>query len=73
MIHVNVMKITTMLLTHFVESQSPRKSAFQIVQLGKVICGSVMRTDNMHDDVQNPNEYEEDAMGENVQVGNDET
>ena len=27
----------------------------------------------MHDDVQNPNEYEEDAMGENVQVGNAET
>ena len=27
----------------------------------------------MHDDVQNPNEYEEDAMGENVQVGNTKT
>ena len=26
----------------------------------------------MHDDVQNPNEYEEDAMVENVQVGNAE-
>ena len=32
-----------------------------------------MRTDNMHDDVQNRNEYEEDAMGENVQFGNAET
>ena len=31
-----------------------------------------MRTDNMHDDAQNPNEYEEDAMGENFQVGNAE-
>ena len=28
---------------------------------------------NLHDDVHNPNEYEEDAMGENVQVGNAET
>ena len=27
----------------------------------------------MHDDVQNPIEYEEYAMGENVQVGNAET
>ena len=27
----------------------------------------------MHDDVQNPNEYEEDATRENVQVGNVET
>ena len=27
----------------------------------------------MHDDVQNPVEYEEDSMGENVQVGNAET
>ena len=36
-------------------------------------CGSAMRTDNLHDDVQNPNEYEEDAMGENFQVGNAET
>ena len=27
----------------------------------------------MHDDVQNPNEYEEDAMGGNVHVGNSET
>ena len=62
-----------MLLTHFLESQSPSKVAFQIVQLGKVSFGSVMRTENMHDDVQNPNEYEEDAMGENVQVGNAET
>ena len=26
----------------------------------------------MHDDVHNRNEYEEDAMGENVQVGNAE-
>ena len=32
-----------------------------------------MRTDNLHDDVQNPNEYEEDATRENVQVGNVET
>ena len=31
-----------------------------------------MRTD-MGDDAQNPNEYEEDAMGENVRVGNVET
>ena len=27
----------------------------------------------MYDDAQNPNEYEEDAMGGNVQVGNAET
>ena len=27
----------------------------------------------MYDDAQNPNEYEEDAMGENVGVGNAET
>ena len=27
----------------------------------------------MHDDAQNPNEYEEDAMGENLQVGNADT
>ena len=27
----------------------------------------------MHDDAQNPNEYEEDAMGENVQVGTAKT
>ena len=27
----------------------------------------------MYDDAQNPNEYKEDAMGENVRVGNDET
>ena len=31
-----------------------------------------MRTD-MCDDAHNPNEYEEDANGENVQIGNDET
>ena len=43
------------------------------MQLGKVSCGSAMTTDNLHDDVQNPNEYEEDAMGENVQVGNAKT
>ena len=73
MIHVNVMQLTTMLLTRFVESQSPSKATFQIVQLGKVSCGSAMRTDNMHDDVHNPNEYEEYDMGENVQVGNVET
>ena len=42
------------------------------MQLGEVSFGSAMRTDNMHVDVQNPNEYEEDAMGENVQVGNAE-
>ena len=41
--------------------------------MGKESCGSSMRTDNMYDDVQNPNEYEEDAMGENFQVGNAET
>ena len=66
MIHVNGMQPTTMLLTHFAESQSPSKVAFQIVQLGKVSCGSAMRTDNMHDDVHNPNEYDEDVMVENV-------
>ena len=27
----------------------------------------------MCDDAQNPNEYEEDAMGQNVQIGNVET
>ena len=27
----------------------------------------------MYDDAQNPNEYEEDVMGENIQVGNVET
>ena len=43
------------------------------MQLGKVSFGSAMRTDNMHDDAYNANEYEEDAMGENVWVGNDET
>ena len=43
------------------------------MQLGKVSCGSAVRTNNLHDDVPNPNEYEEDAMGENVQVGNAET
>ena len=32
-----------------------------------------MRTYNMYDDAQNPNEYEEYAMGENVRVGNDDT
>ena len=32
-----------------------------------------MRTYDMYDDAQNPNEYEEDAMGENVWVGNAET
>ena len=42
------------------------------MQLGKVSFGLAMRIDNMHDDVHNPNEYEEDPMGENVQVGNDE-
>ena len=31
-----------------------------------------MRTD-MCDDAQNPNEYEEDATGQNVQIGNVET
>ena len=43
------------------------------MQLGKVSCGSAMRTENMHDDAQNSNEYEDDAMWENVQVGNAET
>ena len=38
------------------------------MQLGKVSCGSAMRIENMHDDVQNPNEYEEDSMGENVKL-----
>ena len=36
-------------------------------------CGLAMRTDNMHEDVQNPNEHEEYAMGGNFQVGNAET
>ena len=40
------------------------------MQLGKVSCGVAIRTDNMHDDAQNPNEYVKHAMGENVQVGN---
>ena len=31
-----------------------------------------MRTNNMND-AQDPYEFEEDAMGENVRVGNDET
>ena len=43
------------------------------MQLGKVNCGSAMRSDSMHDDVKNPNEYDEDAMGENVQFGNAKT
>ena len=43
------------------------------MQLGKVNCVSAMQTENMHDDVQNPNEYEEDAMEENVQVSNAKT
>ena len=43
------------------------------MQLGKVIYGPTMRTNNMEDDAQNPNEYEEDAMEENVQVGNAKT
>ena len=43
------------------------------MQLSKVSCCSAMRIDNLHDDVQNPNEYEEDAMGGNFQVGNAET
>ena len=32
-----------------------------------------MRTYDMYDDVHNPNEYEEDVMGENICVGNVET
>ena len=32
-----------------------------------------MRTYDMYDDAKNPNEYEEDAMGQNVWVGNAET
>ena len=32
-----------------------------------------MRTYDMYDDAQNPNEYEEDAMGGNVRVGNAKT
>ena len=36
-----------------------------------LVFGLAMRTYNMND-AHNPNEYEEDAMGENVQVGNAE-
>ena len=42
------------------------------MQFGKVGFGSTMRTYDMYDDAQNPNEYEEDAIGENVQVRNSE-
>ena len=73
MIHVNVMQLTNMLLTHFAESSSPSKATFQIVQLGKVSCGSTMRTENMHDGAQNLNEYAKDARGGDFQVGNAET
>ena len=43
------------------------------MQLGKVSCGSAMRTDNMDVYAWDPNEYEEDAMGENVRIGNADT
>ena len=65
MIHVNVMQLTIVLLTHFAESQSPSKAVFHIVQFSKVGFGSTMRTYNMND-AQDPYEHEEDAMGGNV-------
>ena len=43
-----------------------------IVQIEKVGFGSAMRIYDMYD-AWNPYEYKEDAMGENVQVGNVET
>ena len=36
----------------------------------ELVFGSAMRTYDMYDDAQNPNEYEEDVMGENIRVGN---
>ena len=44
-----------------------------ITMLGMWVFGSTMRTYSMYDDTQNPYEHEEDAMGENVRVGNAET
>ena len=43
-----------------------------IVQIGKVGFYLAMRTYSMND-AHNPYEFEEDAMEENIQVGNDET
>ena len=43
------------------------------MQLGKVSCGLAMKIDNMDDYAQDPNEYEEYAMGENVWIGNAKT
>ena len=44
-----------------------------IVQIEKKwVFGSAMRTYDMYD-AQNPYEHEEDAMGENVRVGNADT
>ena len=40
------------------------------MQFGKVGFGSAIRTYDIYDDAQNPNEYEEDVMGENICVGN---
>ena len=41
------------------------------MQFSTVSCGLAMRTFSIND-AQNPNEYEEDAMGENVRIGNAE-
>ena len=49
------------------------KEAFHIVHIGKVGFGSAMRTYDMYDDAHNLYEHEEDAMGENVRVGNVDT
>ena len=67
------MQLTIVLLTHFAELQSPSKATFCIEQFQKFVLGwAKMRIDDMND-AQDPYELEEDAMGENVRVGNDET
>ena len=43
-----------------------------IVHIGKWVVGSSMRTYSMND-AQDPYEQKEDAMGENVRVGNAKT
>ena len=71
MICINVVQLTVVLLKHFAESYSPSRAIFQVVQFGKVGCGSTMRTHDGYD-AQDSYERARDVMGENVRVGNDD-
>ena len=58
-------------LTHFAESKQISKEVSQVVQFGKVSCGSAMRTHDRYD-AQNSYEHARDVMGGNARVGNDD-